>query len=431
MFVTRAIKIGVLVALGTLGLSACGDDDSDDGSSDDNGTVPDAGGGSDSGGQPDGGGGGGATHASTSLLIQLQVLLDGFAPQGFFIESTFQAKSDLLPPSYAQMPGSPFGCVVFEKTADYYLPGSQEIEDGHVATGLDEGAMQISVSGGSPEFPACEYVADEGYQCVSQSGTGGDIEVVDAAESLYSITDPSITFGDAEVGRFVNITGAANPANNGQFPIVNLPPGPGNTIVYLNPQQDPVACGTAPEDCEEIGTSASYKSLAALPGGSTPRVADDAEITVEHTAGGDGHTADFSKSTDIGDSFTLAADSQELINNIPMDGSSFTIGCNPDGTDCGNAMASLLVVLTTDAPPPPGPPVLMPIPLKKAVQLQCIFLTPTVTVPPEAAAFLAGSGATRVRTTFGRVNPLNFSAGATDFTVIVGNAQVGVTQVAQ
>jgi len=368
------------------------------------------------------------THHGQLLLVQLEVLRDGFPDQGFFAESTFLAKSDALPPVFEEIPGSQFGCKVFHKGPDFYFPGSEEIEDGHVAKGLDEGSISLSFPYSDVEIPRCNFVAGVGYRCKGASGSRGDIKVVDAAAGLFSIRDSRIRFDDDDVGRFVELTGASKPANNGTFFIESRPDS--HTIVYSNFKQDPATCASTPSACQELHTSAKYSTLGGLPAGATGRIADTGQVKVKHRAGGAGHTEDFDLTFDPGDSFTMTDASRGLMNATPIDGSPFALGCDGAGGSCGVAAASLVVILTTDAPVPPGPPVLMPIPVEKAVQITCIVPgSGTVNVPASAAAFLADSNATRVRTTFARVNPVPLVQTDTDYLFVVGNAQVGITEI--
>jgi hypothetical protein len=368
------------------------------------------------------------THHGQLLLVQLEVLRDGFPDQGFFAETTFLAKSDILPPVFEEVPGSPFGCKVFQKGPDFYFPGSEEIEDTHVAKGLNEGSVTLSFPSSDVEIPRCDFVAGVGYRCKGASGQRGDIKVVDAAAGLFSIRDPHIHFVEDDVGRFVNLTGASKPANNGTFFIESRPDS--HTIVYSNFKQDPATCASAPSACQELRTSAKYSTLGGLPAGATGRIADTGQVKVKHRAGGARHTQDFDLTFDPGDSFTMTDASRALMNATPVDGSPFSLGCDGAGGSCGAAAASLVVILTTDAPVPPGPPVLMPIPVEKAVQITCIVPgSGTVNVPAAATAFLADSSATRVRTTFARVNPTNFAQPDTDYLFVVGNAQVGITEI--
>lgn len=411
MSVNRSMRIGLIFcALGAI--AACGDDD-DDG---DNGGTPDA-----ANEQFDATPA--ATHFGQSLAVQLKIPVPGAPPQGFVLENTFEPYSDIMQAVYEEMPGSPFACKAYELGPDTWFPGVPAIEGTHLADNVDEGTMQVSINDDPVSFPPCNFVDNVGYFCVSTTGSGGAIAVADAGMNLFSINNADVTFDAGDAGRFVQITGSAVPGNNGRFPIFMRPDA--NTIVYQNPQ-----CMADVDACAEDTTAANYMVLAGLPGGSTPEVPNGSTVTFDFTAGGAGDVESFTRDVAIADQFTLTDESAGLMFNIPIDGNGFSITCDGEGGDCGTAMASLLVVLTTDTPIPEGAPgAFMPIPTEKAVQLICLFLSGTATVPDAAAAYLADSNATRVRALFGRANPAQFRSGNTDIQLIAGNATAGVTNI--
>lgn len=411
MSITRSMRIGLLI--GALGaFAACGDDDGDDG-----GGTPDAGGGGDVDATP------AATHFAQSLAVQLKIPVEGAPPQGMVLENTFEPYSELMQPVYEDMPGSPFACKVYELGPDSWFPGIPIIEGTHLADNVDEGTMQVSISGeGAPTFPPCNFVENVGYLCVSTGGTGGTI-TFDGDNGVFVLNNPDVTFAPEDQGRFIQIMGSAIPPNNGRFPIVMVLDE--HTVAYPNPQ-----CGGDPAACEETDTptAAGYQVLAGLPGGFTPHVENGSTVTFDFTAGGEGDVESFSRDVMIADEFTLTTESQGLMFNVPLDGSAFSIGCDGEGGECGNAMASLLVLLATDTPIPDGAPAAyMPIPTEKATQLICLFLSGTANVTTQASEYLANSNATRVRALFGRANPAQFRSGNTDVQLIAGNATAGVT----
>lgn len=398
MSLTRPISTSFFCALLALG-PACGDDDGDG-----NGT-----GGPEADAAPEADASPGATHTGQALFLQGSFIDFPQFGQGALLETLFRPKEDVVAPSFEEAPGSPFACKVFEFTPEEYAP-----------PGLDEGTMQFSVEGG-PEFPPCNYVPGQGYRCIGVTGEGGDIGVVDAEMGLFSLSNPEVTFGADEVGRFVVISGSATASNNGQFPIVGA--NGDNTIVYMNPK---------PGAAEEAGTAATYLTLAGFgPAGQNEPVANDAQVTFEFTGGGEGHVGDFTRTLDIGDDFTLDTASAALLSDLPLDGSEFTIGCAGEGGECGTSMASILNIITTDATIPPGlPPVVLPPPETKAVQVFCIFLSGSATVPAEASQYIADSGATRIRSVFVRATPVQFTQDQVEILVAAGHAQAGFTNIA-
>lgn len=376
----------------------CGDDD---GGSD----HPDAGNPADAG--PDGGTGGPAFTANIILAEQSVPAIPALG-DGSLITISFNDVAAAVPASYEQMPGTPFACKAFEYTAAQFV--------GNV--GVDEGTVQLTVPDG-PEYPPCNYVDGRGYLCIGAQGSAGVIAVVNAEMALFSLTNDAVTFGADEIGRFVEISGSDVMSNNGRFPIVNATGD--HTIVYRNPTP-----GAAAED----PTAAMYQTLAgAGPSGQDDPLADDDAAEAELTAGGGNDYDSFTSNiANIGDSFTLNTDSQALINDIPLDGSAFTVSCDGAGGTCNTATASVLNITTTDATLPVGlPPYVLPPPTTKAVVVQCIFLSSEATVPAEASAFLMDSGATRLRATYLRLSNVAVTQGNSTATVAAGHGQTGFT----
>jgi hypothetical protein len=402
MSLGKYLGTGLLCAVIAAVSPACGDDDDDGGgggddSTDDGGTTVDAGGGGADAAPV-------ATHTGQVLLLQGQFLSFPELGQGVIAEATFQAKADLVPPSFEESPGSPFACKAFEFTPETFAPA-----------GRDEGTVQYTIDGG-PEIPPCAYVPGQGYRCVGAMGTGGDIQVIDQVMGLYSLTDAQITLGGDEVGRFLVVNGAKTPANNGQFPIV-MAMGD-NTVAFLNTQ------GGA----EELATAGTYLTVAGFgPAGQTAPVADDAQVTFALTAGGEGDVAEYSQAVDIGNAFTLDTASQTAINAVPVDGSEFTISCDGEGGDCGASAATLVNLIGTDGDITGLPPFVLPPPQSKAVQIFCVFLAGRATVPAAASQYLVDSGATRIRTVFVRANNMLFNQAKIEMQVAAGHAVAGFT----
>ena len=359
---------------------------------------------------PEGDGGETATRLVNGEIVVLGSSLNGVADAGFgtFVSVSFTPQADAVAPSYEENPGSPFACKVYEKTPEQYA-----------YAGVDEGTVQLTVAGG-PEYPACNHVPGEGYRCISVSGSGGDIQAV--GEAQYRISNSAVTFGADEVGRHVEISGAAAPENNGTLAIATAD---ANTITYVNPQ---------PGAGDEATTGAQYRIVAGLgPSGQPdPMVANDAALTVDFTAGGEGDFDTFSYTlADFADGFTLDTASQALLSSIPLDGSEFTVSCAGEGGDCGNGLGSGIQIFTTDAPIDESnaqPPFILPPPVARSVLVSCTFLSPQVTVPAEASAFIESSGATRILARFVRVNASAVPQAGGTIQVLGGQTAFGITQ---
>ncbi len=322
----------------------------------------------------------------------------------FIIIGPFQIKDEQIDPVYEEAEGSPFACKVYEKTAAEYKD-----------PGVDIGRLDFSINGG-PVIPPCAQVDGE-WACVGVAGTGGDIAVVDAGTGIMSLNNPGVTFTAAEVGRVVKIAGAGQAPNNGTFPIVAVPDE--HTIQFHNPRTTAVA---------ESATPATWRTeFGEGPARQVDPVSNDQNLTVSLAAGGEGNFDDFSKTLEFGDAFTLDSESQAVIQNIPMDGSEFTVGCDGDGGDCADADATALTLETTDAPLDPDFPTAFPDPVEKHIQIFCLLLIGRVTVPAEASQYLVDSGATRVRAIFGRALSEQEIQKYAEITVVAGHAVMGFT----
>ena len=339
------------------------------------------------------------------LVFETHYLDDDDAGDGTFVViGPFQIKDEQIDPSYEEAEGSPFACKVYEKTA-------AEWKD----PGVDIGTLDFSINGG-PVIPPCKQAGGE-WRCTGVEGTGGDIAVVDAGEHIMSLTNPDAAFVSEDLGRMLHVAGATDPVNNGEFPITEVVDE--HTIQFYNPRDSATA---------ETGTPATWRTeYGEGPARQPERIQNDQFLTVRLEAGGEGNFEDFSKTLEFGDSFTPDTASQALIQDIPMDGSEFTVSCDGEGGDCGDADATALVLETTDAPLDPAFPSNFPDPVKKHVLIFCLLLVGHVTVPAEASEYLKNSGATRVRTIFERAIAETEIQKYAEITVVAGHALMGFT----
>jgi len=290
--------------------------------------------------------------------------------------------------------------------------------------GNDEGAVQITSGAGTspPIFPACGFVAGAGYACPETTTAGMGGIIASGPMGTATLTDVSTTYTTATTSnRYVRISGATNAGNNGTFPIINLVGG--NTLVY----------GNLVAVSETLPATATHINLAAV--GPTPAapdpgfLSDDNTMAFALTPGGGGNFTAFTVTTGagtVGDDFTLDLAARNLLNNIPLDGTAFTVGC--EAGSCGSASGVILNIVTTDAPLAGVPsPFAMPLPTTRRVVVRCAGLaTTTMTIPAAFSALLMGSGATRVQATF--IRPTLMTGGGS-VTGVSGHAIVGFTTV--
>jgi hypothetical protein len=321
-----------------------------------------------------------------------------------------QANEDIVPPSWEELPGAPFGCKVFELTPEQYID-----------PGLDVGPIEFTVHGGDWVTPPCVIVPGVGWACPGGGGSGGDIRVVDADMGIFSLQDPGAGFtGEQETGRYLSIEGAGVGPNNGMFFVVGALNE--NTILFFNP---------GPGE-EELDTAGQYVTIAGFgPAGRDDPIPDDALLDAKLTAstGGDSKFEDFEVTgIPFGQSFVLDTASQETISNIPSDGSAFQISCEEDGGQCNAAMATALILETSDGDHSEFPPFLLAPAEQKVVRIFCLnIIAGASRVPAEASQFLVDSGATRIRTVFARVFPADVFQTETTLTILAGHAQAGFT----
>lgn len=351
--------------------------------------------------------------ASTLPEFEGQALLLDLSSEQFpdlgngpIVDIDWQSVAAFDTADWEEAPGSPFGCKAWDHTP-------AEAADPH----LDEGVMEFTTPAAYAQIPPCVFVPGIGYACIGAMGGGGDIAVVDADMGLFSLTDNTATFGAAQVGRLLHVMGTTNASNSGDFPIVAADGD--HTIVFQN--------GTPGADAEAT-TPGEYITLAGVgPLGQTFPLGDDDMVGFKLTSGGAGDLADFDRTLDVGNAFTLDTASQTLLSAIPTDGTEFTLSCMGEGGDCGASQATVVVIDTTDGSIEGLPPFIMPPPETKAVSIICTFLAGSATVKAEASQYLMDSGATRIRAIFGRVNSSTPVVPNAAITLATGVSTMGTT----
>lgn len=340
---------------------------------------------------------------------------------------TFQAGFDnvtaLGAPVYDDTGGTPLGCRAWNLTA---------AQTAQAALGVDEGNLAVTVTQTTPTaplFPTCAYVGTAGYICPDLTTASGGGTIAAGAQGTATLTDADITYTAANAaGRYVRISGATNAANNGVFPIAAV--GGANTIVYINPA---VVAETIPA----AGSHVNFAGAGPIPGAVMEPgfLADNAAVTIAHTAGGGNHIPAYSVTTGangVGNHFTLDAAELAKFHAVPVDGSAFSIACTAANCPAGSADATVLQITTTDTAVTGLSEFAMPLPTTSSVRIQCGQLSlgagATMTVPAGAMALLKNAATTtkRVRISFSRVALLSGNSPATVST-IAGHTVLGFT----
>lgn len=124
---------------------------------------------------------------------------------------------------------------------------------------------------------------------------------------------------------------------------------------------------------------------------------DTTEVSLAFTSGGAGDFADFTRSLQ----------DRNRLNAIPRNGSAFSFTCDATGCPAGSASFTQLDIITTDGSTAGLIPFAMPAPVTSSVRIQCrVAGAATINVPAAYSALIQSSGATRIQTTFTRLNPI-------------------------
>ena len=364
----------------------------------------------------------GAVFGGTISLLEVAVLdprgSGATVAQGPSFSAVFNDVTFLGTPMFDEIPGSTLGCKAWKLNAAQSL-GS--------LLGNDEGAISITSTGTAPVIPGCGYGATTGYVCpdTATASTGGLVAAGPMAGTA-TLTDADNTFTAANTsGRYVKITGAANPSNNGAFPIVAL--ASATTLVYGNP-------GVMAESLPATAAHLNIAAVGPIPGAPDPGfLADAAGITIAHAAGGGNKIPAFSATTGVngvGDDFSLDTTELTKLQSISLDGTALTITCSATQCPAGSASANTIQITTTDAPLTPSP-FSFPTPVTSSIRIQCGGLAlsagGSITVPAAAMALIKNAtGITRIRASFSRLDLMSGNQPAS-VSVFAGHTVIGFT----
>lgn len=183
---------------------------------------------------------------------------DGFVDQAASVQATGEISlTELSIQGHPELGQGPIVSIDFSDPTAVVplLDGRTRSADGCVAYGfpagsgasLDEGGIKLTVADGTPEMPPCLVLDDGQYQCVTARHPSqvGDMFPLTGQPDLFAMSDPTGRFTQADIGRWLEISGADAPGNNGLFPIVSLLNG-GTSPVFVNPagQDEPSSQAT-------------------------------------------------------------------------------------------------------------------------------------------------------------------------------------------
>jgi hypothetical protein len=266
------------------------------------------------------------------------------------------------------------------------------VANGDVPRETDQGKLRIGgISGGEIQ---CGFANGRGYACPTAAGSASIEVVAGEGGSTYALSGARLTAAD--VGRYLQVSGARKASNNGGFAILALPE-PGAALVA-----NPAASAET--------FDASYTIVAGA--GPTPKdlyspFQADTNVKVALEPGGEDDFDAFEVEITPGNIWQPDHASAARLVAVRPNGEALTLSCEGEGGDCGVAAVSLVRITTTDADVTGLSPAAMPPAKKRAVEIQCAASdTGTIRVPAEAMRFLKqaheASPITRIRTAFMR-----------------------------
>jgi hypothetical protein len=369
-----------------------------------------------------------ATHTGTIEILDVRLRnmgglgVDGY---GVSLRVAFNENAQVIGPFMEESPSAIDGCKAWQYTPSQWA----------MTLGKDEGPVQITATDGSPAFPPCVFIAGLGYICpdTASSGVGGTFSSTGApaGTSLFS-AGGATTFGAEDVGRYIRFSATGVSSLNTAFPIV--------AIVNATT----VAVSTGAGINLTLPVAATFVTIAGvgpMPGAMPDTFFSNTEkLTVAKASSANFEAfpanVGFTGAQGIGDDFTLGtANGKVLPTQIPLDGSAFTIGCD-SAADCGQALGTVVEIVTTDAPLGASP-FSFPAVVTKRVRVRCVKVGAyQVTVPAAYSALLspASSGATRIQTRFMRLNQsgaVNDSGAPNRTNIGAGHAELGNTTIPQ
>jgi hypothetical protein len=278
--------------------------------------------------------------------------------------------------------GTPFGCQA----------SAYDLSDEPAPMPADQGALEIAgLNGGAIR---CEFHAQRGYVCPTASGSA--VAEVAPAQGTSRYTLDGLSLTAADVGRYLQVGGATNAANQGAFAILAVDAVDGITVANPRAVSETfdatytvlAGAGPTPNDLYAPFVANEPISVRLLPGGE--RAFDAFDVTIEPAS-----------------SLRLDEVSAEQIGAIEPNGEALELGCDGQGGDCGAAAVSIIRITTTDGDTNGLSATAMPQAKHWAVEVQCAFPdTGRVHVPAAAMALVAKaherSPITRIRTAFMR-----------------------------
>lgn len=316
-----------------------------------------------------------ATHSALVSIQDIGIANYPQAGHGLTVQAFFTPSR--APDFSEPVPGTPFGCQASVYDLDEEPPPAQE----------DHGTLEIAgLRGGAIR---CVFREGRGYVCPTASGSSAAEVVPAQGVAEYQLAGLSLTAAD--VGRYLQVSGAAKPENNGAFAIVAV--------------SDDGAAVANPRAVAET-FAATYSVLAGA--GPTPNdlydpFVADTQVEARLSPGGEAAFQAFDVKIDPGGELTLDEASARQISAIEPTSEPVELGCD----ECGDAAVSIVRITTTDGDTTGLPPTAMPQAKHRIVEVQCAFPdTGRVRVPAAAMALLAQahqhSPITRIRTAFMR-----------------------------
>jgi hypothetical protein len=295
-----------------------------------------------------------------------------------------------VPPVYDSIGGGITGCTVFT----YDLSAG---EGPPVA--VDEGLVSVGATGHSPF--SCSFVdqaSSPGYLCSPQSSsaagpipTGSVIAPQDGGAVAVDVIGADFA-GLNPRGMWLTLSGLANDANNGAWPVLQLG-GSSSQLIIFNPQ-------AVLEPVQDQGAYTLVVGAGPIPGVYSSFLDEDKEVTVTKASGDElaGFTA-----TAFPNGGGLALQGLQP-HELPLDNiESVTFTCdgaiNTCGKDDGGAINWMVVsMVANDGSLAGAGPFDLGHGATRSASLQCRSLADAVVIPQEAMEAFLSIGPTRIET---------------------------------
>jgi hypothetical protein len=296
------------------------------------------------------------------------------------------------------------------------------------------GQGDVAITGSTGVIPPCRFLSEipnlpgspiepPQYLCMGPSGMGaGTAFIGDPIPAGHvAVEIPTAGFTRDDVGRYMTVVTSSNPESPGMLPIVGLLDVDRDGIIELEVPYATAVAGSFPQ-----GAYVVIAGLGPVPGSPSPEFLADADpVRAVLTQGGDRRFESFDVQLAAGAEFTLTAELESTLNNLPYaSGQDLTFS----NSGAGGPLAVVLIE-TSDRPVAGYKDTQLPPAQNKLTRVTCAGIGASVTVPASVLALVAAAMPTRIKTTYARpdYSIKQNTANQNRTHIIVGHAVVGFT----